>query len=260
MFENQARAERYNISKALFVYKLAEGSLVSPHVIKMMGYIETLTKLGCEIMDDLGTDMILQSLMVSYESFIMNFYMNVIEKTVVELHGMLKISKDSIKKNPNHVMMVQKENKKRKHWTPRKGKGKKKVFDEPSSSKPKPKGKSGPSPNEECFHCHKKGHWFRNCKKYLEEQKKKKGSETSALCIIFIEINIAVSSSDSWVFDTESMIQTCKSLQGLSLTRIFAKGELDVHVGNGAKVAAIAVDTFHLLLPSGLVLELNNCY
>jgi hypothetical protein len=94
----------------------------------------------------------------------------------------------------------------------------------------------------------------------LEEQKKKKGSETFALCIIFIEINIAVSSSDSWIFDTESMIHTCKSLQGLSLTRIFAKGELDVHVGNGAKVAAIAVDTFHLLLPSGLVLELNNCY
>jgi hypothetical protein len=48
MFENHVRAERYNISKALFVCKLAEGSLVSPHVIKMMGYIETLTKLGCK--------------------------------------------------------------------------------------------------------------------------------------------------------------------------------------------------------------------
>jgi hypothetical protein len=44
MFENQARAERYNISKALFACKLVEGSPVSPHVIKMMGYIETLTK------------------------------------------------------------------------------------------------------------------------------------------------------------------------------------------------------------------------
>jgi hypothetical protein len=38
MFENQARAERYNISKALFACKLAEGSPISPHVIKMMGY------------------------------------------------------------------------------------------------------------------------------------------------------------------------------------------------------------------------------
>jgi hypothetical protein len=102
--------------------------------------------------------------------------------------------------------------------TPPKSKGKEKVFDEPSSSMPKTKGKSGPSPDEECFHCHKKGHWFKNGKKYLEEQKKKKGSETSAFGINVIEINIAVSCSDSWVFDTGSMIHTCKSLQGLSLT------------------------------------------
>jgi hypothetical protein len=59
MFENQSRAERYNISKVLFACKLAEGSLVSRHVIKMMGYIETLTKLSCEIKDDLATNVIL---------------------------------------------------------------------------------------------------------------------------------------------------------------------------------------------------------
>jgi hypothetical protein len=59
MFENQTRPKRYNISKALFACKLAEGSLVSPHVIKMMGYIETLTKPGCEIKDNLATDVIL---------------------------------------------------------------------------------------------------------------------------------------------------------------------------------------------------------
>jgi hypothetical protein len=68
------------------------------------------------------------------------------------------------------------------------------------------------------------------------------------------------SSSDSWVFDTGSLIHTCKSLQGLSLTRRFAKVKLDVHVWNGAKVATIAVGTFHLPLPSRLFLELNNCH
>jgi hypothetical protein len=56
------------------------------------------------------------------------------------------------------------------------------------------------------------------------------------------------------------MIHTCKSLLGLSMTRRFAKGELDVRANNGAKVAAIAVGTFHLSLPSRLVLKLNNCY
>jgi hypothetical protein len=127
-------------------------------MIKMMGYIEILTKLGCEIKDGLTTNVILQSLSVSHESFIMNFHMNGMEKIVAELHGMLKIAEDSIKKESNHVMMVQKEKKKRKRWTPPKGKGKEKVFDEPSSSKSKTKGKSGIFPDEECFHCHNKGH------------------------------------------------------------------------------------------------------
>jgi hypothetical protein len=46
----------------------------------------------------------------------------------------------------------------------------------------------------------------------LEEQKRKKQSETYSLGINVIKINIALSSSDSWVFDTGSMIHTCKSL------------------------------------------------
>jgi hypothetical protein len=56
------------------------------------------------------------------------------------------------------------------------------------------------------------------------------------------------------------MIHTYKSLSGLSLTRRFAKGELDVRVGNRAKVATIAVDTYHLLIPSGLALCENIIY
>jgi hypothetical protein len=54
--------------------------------------------------------------------------MNGMEKTVTELYGMLKIAEDSIKKNLNHVMMVQKEKKRRKYWTPPKGKRQEKGF------------------------------------------------------------------------------------------------------------------------------------
>ena len=154
-------------------------------------------------------------------------------------------------------MMVQKENQKSKRWTPPKNKGKRKVPNEPLSSKPN--GRSGPSLNDECFHYKGKGHWSRNCKKYLED-KKKKGSETSTSGMNVIEINIALSSSESWAFNTGSMIHTCKSLQGLSNTRRFAKGELDIRVGNSEKVAVLAVGTYQFSLPSGLVLELNNCY
>jgi hypothetical protein len=67
MFGNQARVVRYNISKALFVCKLAEGNPASPHVIKMTCYIETLDKICCERKDNLVTDLILQSLPAHYE-------------------------------------------------------------------------------------------------------------------------------------------------------------------------------------------------
>jgi hypothetical protein len=96
------------ISQKPYLHAMAEGSPISPHVIKMMGYLETLDKLGCELKGDLATGVILQSLLVSYELFIMNFHMKDMEKTIDELHGMLKIAEDSIKKIPNHVMMVQK--------------------------------------------------------------------------------------------------------------------------------------------------------
>jgi hypothetical protein len=38
--------------------------------------------------------------------------MNIMEKTLAELYGMLKIVEKSIKNNTNHVMMVHKDNKK----------------------------------------------------------------------------------------------------------------------------------------------------
>jgi hypothetical protein len=70
--------------------------------------------MGCELNDDLAIDVILQLLPPSYAPFIMNYQMNGLEKTLAKLHGM-------IKKNPTIVMVVQKENQKRKCWTPPKG-------------------------------------------------------------------------------------------------------------------------------------------
>ncbi|KAK8701331.1 hypothetical protein V6N13_019719 [Hibiscus sabdariffa] len=46
IYEGQERQERYETSKALFQCKMSEGSPVGAHVIKMMGYIQTLEKLG----------------------------------------------------------------------------------------------------------------------------------------------------------------------------------------------------------------------
>ena len=50
------------------------------------------------------------------------------------------------------------------------------------------------------------------------------------------------------------------NVQGLKNSRSLAKGEVDLQVGNGARVAALVVGTNYLSLPSGLVFDLDNCY
>ena len=49
-------------------------------------------------------------------------------------------------------------------------------------------------------------------------------------------------------------------MQGLVRTRRVAQGEIDIRVGNKARVAALEVGTMQLQLPSGFIMELNNCY
>ena len=66
--------------------------------------------------------------------------------------------------------------------------------------------------------------------------------------------------SSAWVFDTGSVAHICNSKQGLQINRRLAKDEVTLRVGNGSMVDVITVGTLPLHLPSGLVLNLNNCY
>ena len=74
----------------------------------MIGYIESLQRLGTPLNDELAIDVILQSLPASFEPFTMNYHMNGLNKTLTELHGMLKTTEVSLRKAPSHVMTVQK--------------------------------------------------------------------------------------------------------------------------------------------------------
>ena len=107
-FQQQARQERYDTTKALHSCKMAEGASVSAHVLKMKGYIEHLDRLGFPLNQELTTDLILNSLPASYSHFVMNFNMNEMEKSILELHLMLKTAKQNIKSKPGHVLMVKK--------------------------------------------------------------------------------------------------------------------------------------------------------
>jgi hypothetical protein len=76
MFQTQARTERFNVSKDFLKCKIAEGTTVGPHVIKMVGYSQRLEKLGFPIGQELAIDFILTYLLPSYGNFITNYHMH----------------------------------------------------------------------------------------------------------------------------------------------------------------------------------------
>jgi hypothetical protein len=76
LLQQQARAKRYEISQALINCKMAEGSSVSAHVIKLQGYIQRLEALGIPFPADFVTDMILRSLPLSFAGFLINYNMH----------------------------------------------------------------------------------------------------------------------------------------------------------------------------------------
>src|SRR6187399_3736335 len=115
-----------------------------------------------------------------------------------------------------------------------------------------------PKPENECFYCKGTGHRKRNCPKYLAD---KKAGNVKGICDIHvIDVYLASARSSSWVFDTGAVAHICNSKQELRNKGRLAKDEVTMRVGNGSKVDVIAFSTLPLHLPSGLVLDLNNCY
>ena len=85
----------------------------------MSGLHNRLSQLGVNLPDDAVIDRILQSLPPSYKSFVMNYNMQWMDKTILELFAMLKAAEVEIKKE-HQVLMVNKTTSFKK-----KGKGKK---------------------------------------------------------------------------------------------------------------------------------------
>ncbi|KAK8584245.1 hypothetical protein V6N12_068491 [Hibiscus sabdariffa] len=205
IYEGQARQERYETSKALFQCKMIEGTPVGAHVIKMMGYIQTLEKLG-----------------------------------------MLRTAEGDMKKGGSKSILVVREPQRKE----------KKVAKSKVNGKTKAKGKNALKPKEgiskdgKCFHCEKSSHSKRNCPVYLEEVKKAKVVGASVSGIYVIDVNLSTSSS--WVLDTGCGSHIYTSVQGLHMRRNLAKGDVDLRVENGARVAALAVGAYVLSIPSAL--------
>ena len=131
---------------------MEENRSSSEHVLRLSEYHNRLNRVGVNLPDEIV--MVLQSLPPSYKSFVMNYNMQGMDKTIPELFMMLKAAEVEIKKD-HQVLMVNKTTSFKK-----KGKGKKGNFkknDKKVAAQEK-KPKSGPKPETECFYCKGTGH------------------------------------------------------------------------------------------------------
>ncbi|KAL0434892.1 UNVERIFIED_CONTAM: hypothetical protein Sradi_0197100 [Sesamum radiatum] len=148
--------------------------------------VEKLADLKARLDNDTYIDVILQTLPPSYDLFVVNYNMNRLEKSVHELINMLVQYEATIHKLGPSVLigevLTSKANGKRAgHWKRKKGKGKAivAVARAPSAhvspmGMGKGKGKAQVSQrckaNDNCIHCHGKGHWKRECPQLLSNQ------------------------------------------------------------------------------------------
>ncbi|GKD28626.1 retrotransposon protein, putative, ty1-copia subclass [Tanacetum coccineum] len=131
--------------------KQEEGQSVSSYALKMKSYIDNLERLGHPVSLNLAVSLILVSLSKEYDSFVQNYNMHNMGKTVNELHAMLKLHEQTLPKKDIapalHVIRagkVQKNKHKKPHMAAKgnQGKGKTKLAYAPERKPtyaPKPK-------------------------------------------------------------------------------------------------------------------------
>ncbi|KAL0355599.1 UNVERIFIED_CONTAM: hypothetical protein Sradi_4006800 [Sesamum radiatum] len=91
--------------KHFFGTKMTEGSSVREHGIKMLSLVEKLEDLQAGLDNDTYIDVILQSLPLSYDPFVINYNMNGLEKSINELINMLVQYEATTKKSELSVFV-----------------------------------------------------------------------------------------------------------------------------------------------------------
>ncbi|KAH0701499.1 hypothetical protein KY285_015777 [Solanum tuberosum] len=106
MFGEQNRAAKQTAMKALLTTKMAEGSSVREHVLKLMNYLNEQEILGVEIDKESQVEMILQTLPDSFQQFRLNYNMNKMDMSLAKLLNELQAAETIIKKQAPAAFLV----------------------------------------------------------------------------------------------------------------------------------------------------------
>ncbi|GJU14484.1 retrotransposon protein, putative, ty1-copia subclass [Tanacetum coccineum] len=215
--------------------------------------LEWKERLGYVLSQDLSVGLILNGLTSDFASFVRNYNMHNMRKTIGELHALLiEYEKGLPKKVATPQVMtiqggrIQKDNKKSQK-AKGKGKGKGKGKDKsyiPKPKNPKPSAKEHPEKNDACHHCKEVGHWKRNCFVCLAKLMKNKKQVGTASSSGIFTIELFSFPNKSWVYETGCGTHICITKQGLRGARKLEQGALYLYMGNGVRAQVEAIGSF----------------
>ena len=84
------------------------GLLWGEHVLRFKGILDHLARLGIEFQKDIQASYLLGSLTPAFDQFVINYNMHSMDKTIMELHGMLQTTERSSRVKTRETMMVNK--------------------------------------------------------------------------------------------------------------------------------------------------------
>ncbi|GJY19450.1 retrotransposon protein, putative, ty1-copia subclass [Tanacetum coccineum] len=187
LFAQQAEQELLQTVRDFHSCKQEEGQSVSSYVLKMKSYIDNLERLGHPVSLSLGVSLILISLCKKFDSFVQNYNMHNMGKTINEFHAMLKLHEQTLPKNNAPALhairacKVQKGNNNHNKSQPQlaargqnQGKGKNKLAYAPKPKIPPLPKREDPTKDSIYHQCGDTGHWNRNCPQYIAELLKNK--------------------------------------------------------------------------------------
>ena len=106
LYNEQARTKRFKVSELFFGSKMNEGTSLVQHALKMYEHIERLNQLVYWMDFELSVDLILASLLDSFALLVLNYRINYIVPTILELINLLKTTESSLRKEKKHVMLM----------------------------------------------------------------------------------------------------------------------------------------------------------
>lgn len=193
-------ARKVTIFKQLLALKMIEGKTMEKHLSDFADLSEKLLQIDIKIEDELLAIILLSSLPIEYE----NFVVAIESRDDLPNTSALKTKLLEEAKRRENVLPAN-ENKERAFFQKNKNKQKE---NKDSSKEPNHSNSRNKYMSRKCYRCNRKGHYASSCRSQIDPKNANNSSAASFAMLNVIDTDIELSKSD-WVFDSGSTCHMC---------------------------------------------------